>query len=164
MKELRDAMQHMAWADAEVWRAVRALPAAETDAPTRERLHHVHEVQWAYLQIWRGEPVATRELTSFSDLAAIEAWGRDFHREVIAWLEDVERRQDWGEEVRLPWADQLVARFGAAQPATISETVLQVTQHSAYHRGQINARLRELGGEPPLVDFIVWIWRGRPAA
>lgn len=72
-------------------------------------------------------------------------------------------RKDWGREVRFPWADQLVARFGAAQPATLSESVLQVALHSTYHRGQINARLRELGGDPPLVDFIVWIWRGRPS-
>jgi len=36
--------------------------------------------------------------------------------------------------------------------------------HSTHHRGQVNARLRELGGEPPLADFIVWLWWGRPAA
>ncbi len=34
--------------------------------------------------------------------------------------------------------------------------------HSTHHRGQVAARLRELGGEPPLVDFIAWLWWKRP--
>lgn len=155
-------MRHTAWADDEVWRAVLGLPAAAADASTRERLHHVHQVQWAYLQIWRGEPLSLPKLGAFGDLAEIRAWGREFHREAGPYLDEVEKRKDWGREVRFPWADQLVARFGAAQPATLSESVLQVALHSTYHRGQINARLRELGGDPPLVDFIAWIWRGRP--
>ena len=46
---------------------------------------------------------------------------------------------------------------------TLAETALQVAMHSTYHRGQVNARLRQIGGEPPLVDFIAWIWFGRPA-
>jgi hypothetical protein len=32
------------------------------------------------------------------------------------------------------------------------------------HRGQINARLRTLGAQPPLVDYIGWIWFGKPRA
>jgi len=42
--------------------------------------------------------------------------------------------------------------------------MLQVPLHSQYHRGQINARLRAVGGEPPRVDYIVWVWLGRPGA
>ena len=42
--------------------------------------------------------------------------------------------------------------------------MIQVAMHTAYHRGQINTRVRELGGEPKLVDFIAWIWYGKPKA
>ena len=42
--------------------------------------------------------------------------------------------------------------------------MLQIPLHSLYHRGQVNARLREVGGEPPTVDYIAWMWLGRPAA
>jgi uncharacterized damage-inducible protein DinB len=42
--------------------------------------------------------------------------------------------------------------------------MFQVTSHSTHHRGQVNARLRALGGEPPLVDYIAWVWFGKPAA
>jgi uncharacterized damage-inducible protein DinB len=37
-----------------------------------------------------------------------------------------------------------------------------VPMHSQYHRGQVNARLKEVGGVPPNVDYILWVWVGRP--
>jgi uncharacterized damage-inducible protein DinB len=46
---------------------------------------------------------------------------------------------------------------------TMGESLFQLTSHGTYHRGQVNSRLRELGAEPPLVDYIAWIWLGRPA-
>jgi len=46
----------------------------------------------------------------------------------------------------------------------LAKTAFQVTGHSTCHRGQVNTRLRELGAYPPLVDYIAWLWLGRPAA
>ena len=39
-----------------------------------------------------------------------------------------------------------------------------MAMHSQWHRGQNAMRLRELGGEPPTTDLIVWYWKGRPSA
>ena len=65
----------------------------------------------------------------------------------------------------LGWASLVKRALGRAPDVTsVGDTVLQVALHSMYHRGQINARLREAGGEPPLVDYIAWVWLGRPAA
>jgi len=50
----------------------------------------------------------------------------------------------------------------ASSTPTLAETIFQVTSHSTYRRGQVNERFREVGGEPPLVDDIAWIWFGRP--
>jgi len=55
-----------------------------------------------------------------------------------------------------PVADVTDPRFG--------ETLMPVASHSTHHRGQVCARIRELGSEPPLTDFIAWIWSSRPAA
>src|SRR5437773_1363713 len=63
------------------------------------------------------------------------------------------------------WADQLAVRLGRPpSPVTLAQTMLQVTSHSSHHRGQVNVRLRELGCEPPLIDFITWLWLGKPSA
>jgi uncharacterized damage-inducible protein DinB len=45
---------------------------------------------------------------------------------------------------------------------TVTEALTQCAMHSHYHRGQNATRLRELGGEPPLTDLIVWYWKDRP--
>ena len=63
----------------------------------------------------------------------------------------------------MPWAKQIEAQLGRPPAiSTLADTCFQVASHSTYHRGQVNARLRELGAEPPLVDYIAWIWFGRP--
>ena len=73
--------------------------------------------------------------------------------------------QKLSEPMPLPWAAIVGDLFGRApEMPTLGETALQVALHSTYHRGQINARLREVGGEPPLVDYIVWVFLGRPVA
>jgi uncharacterized damage-inducible protein DinB len=66
---------------------------------------------------------------------------------------------------RMPWATFYEQQ--AKQPAgthTLGESVLQVFLHTQHHRGQVCMRLRDVGGVPPTVDFIVWLWMGRPSA
>ena len=40
--------------------------------------------------------------------------------------------------------------------------LLQALTHSQHHRGQNASRMRQLGGKPPMTDFIVWYATGRP--
>jgi uncharacterized damage-inducible protein DinB len=152
----------MEWADSLVWESVLELPEAQSDTSIRERLCHTHVVQWAYLQIWAGEPLDMRDASSFEGLPAIRAWVRDYYRRAAEYFDAVDANA-LEQQVQFPWAQQLVERWGTAHPATLAETILQITSHTTYHRGQINTRLRELGGEPPLTDFIAWIWMGKPA-
>ncbi len=159
--DCRALLGHAEWADAIVWRGIGALGGE--DRELREKLHHLHMVQWAYLHIWRAEPVKPRELVSFPTLAAIRAWAREYYRALPPYLATVSEAT-LVQPVRFPWADRLVQRFGRAQLATWAESVLQIAMHSSYHRGQVARRLRELGAEPPLSDFVAWIWSGRPVA
>lgn len=154
-------LRHAEWADSLVWQAVSA--SGTEDAELRGKLHHMHLVQWAYLSIWRGEEVAFRDLSTFPTTRAIQSWAREYYRELWLHLPHVPE-EGLAAEVRFPWADDLVRRFGKAQPATWAESVMQIALHGTYHRGQIARRLRELGSEPPLSDFIAWVWQGRPAA
>jgi len=58
-----------------------------------------------------------------------------------------------------------VRRLGrGAMAPTIGDTVVQVVTHSVNHRRRVNTRLRELGCEPPLTEYTVWVWRGKPTA
>jgi uncharacterized damage-inducible protein DinB len=160
---LSDLYRHMEWADAAVWASVLASEGGRTDTKLREYFHHLHVVQRAFLRVWRGEPRETLYPT-FDDAQSLMLWGRHYYGEAFAHLGTLSDKQ-MSEPMPVPWAGMVERRLGRVPEATtIGETALQVALHSLYHRGQINARLREVGGEPPLVDYIAWVWLGRPAA
>lgn len=161
VSEYQSLMSHMEWADALAWTAVLGVPSLRQDRQMRERLHHYHSTQWAYLQVWRGEELRIPELSGFADLRALGRWARGFYLELPAYATSLQPTA-LQREVEFPWAAQLVERLGSAKPASLADTVLQLALHSAHHRGQVLARLRELESEPPLIDFIAWIWMGRP--
>jgi uncharacterized damage-inducible protein DinB len=160
--DFNDLYKHMEWADAAVWTAVLAAASAQTDSKLREVFYHLHVVQRAFLRIWRNEPRETPYPT-FDDTPSLMQWGRSYYTEAYAHLATLSDEQV-AHPMVMPWASMVEQRLGRP-PAetTVGDTVLQVALHSLYHRGQVNARLREVGGEPPLVDYIAWIWMGKPA-
>jgi uncharacterized damage-inducible protein DinB len=157
---IRDLFRHMEWADAVVWRAVVASDAAQGDEKLREWLHHIHRVQKAFLGLWTGGELERMEI---EDLSGLRRIGTQLHVDIGVVLATLtEERLD--APLPIPWAQRFADHFGrAAEIPTIGETFLQVSLHSTYHRGQVNARLRALGTEPPLTDYIAWIWLGRPS-
>ena len=160
---LRDLFRHMEWADERVWEAVAQLPAGPADERLRTLLLHIHIVQRAFLHIWTERPVLFPKEEEFPSILDVRVWARPYYAELAAFVDalPVERL---AEPLQMPWVKELEARIGRApEKPTIAETMFQVTSHSTYHRGQANVRLRELGLEPPLVDYIAWIWFGRPA-
>jgi uncharacterized damage-inducible protein DinB len=162
LTDLRDLYRHMEWADALVWREVFASEGAFRDDRLGELFYHLHLVQWAWLRAWRSEPY--EPFPTFTDLHALRDWGRSYYEEIFNQLEN-QTADGISKTMKLPWAE-IVERELGRQPESISvgETMLQIPLHSQYHRGQINARLRAVGGEPPRVDYIVWAWLGRPQA
>lgn len=69
----RSLYAHMAWADAAAWKAVLGSDAARNDPGMRERLHHMHLVQRAFLGIWHGRPFDPRAANP-AGLDGLLAW------------------------------------------------------------------------------------------
>jgi uncharacterized damage-inducible protein DinB len=161
-RDFRSLLTHMEWADAHTWRALRAVPGAQTDDRLRWLLHHLHLVQSVYLQAWRGEGFAFSEVSSYPDLPAIEGWARPYYAKAAEFAQSLDEAK-LAKVIEYPWNNLIVEKFGSVAPSTLSESAWQVFSHTTYHRGQVATRLREVGGEPPLVDFMVWVWGGKPA-
>ena len=166
IEALAELIRHMQWADASVWRAVLAHEGAGSDPRLRDLLTHLHLVQQLFLLVWRGDAVET-ELKSFKEFGELG----ELQRRAISYYPDVTRfvetldPSSLSRGVVMPFVAQYEKQLGRTFGVpTLVETIFQVTSHSTYHRGQVNARLREIGGEPPLVDYIAWIWFGRPEA
>jgi len=161
---VRPLFAHMQWADALVWRAVAGCASAADDKLLHDRLFHIHATQHAFLQAWRGEKVVFTGPDDHPGLDAVRKLGLDFYAVAPDYVASLQNGSLDAEMV-LPWSSYFAKRAGlAALPSTLGETLLQLPSHSAYHRGQVNTRIRELGGTPPLVDFIAWIWFGKPDA
>lgn len=158
---INELFQQMEWADAAVWAVVLGSPQAASDDVLQHRLQHIHLVQHAFLQTWKQEPFDPRDAT-FEDSVKLAGWAREYYSGLHAYLEGLnETSQD--RPIVVPWAAMVEEKYGGPVGVpTLKETMMQVATHSAYHRGQVNSRLRELGCEPPLTDFIGWIWFGKP--
>ena len=158
-----DLYRHQAWADATMWSAVMASTVATADTATQERLVHIHLVQRVYLQGWQGRRVRSDD-SGVLDAASRMRWGHEYHEAVTPFIEALDAdRLD--EVFPLPWAAIVEQSLGRPPcPVTLVETMLQIPSHSTHHRGQIAARLREIGGEPPITDFIMWAVIGKPVA
>jgi uncharacterized damage-inducible protein DinB len=121
-------------------------------------------VQRAFLKVWKGEALKPQAADSFPDLATLLSWAREYYADVAGYISDL-GNMDLERPVVMPWIEMFEARLGRkAEAPTFHETLLQVALHSTYHRGQVSTRLRELGSEPPLTDFIAWVWNGKPQA
>ncbi len=154
----------MHWADATLWRALLPATAVHDDRRVYELLFHIHQVQHAFLAVWRdADSPDFREFSDHPDLPSVMTWGREFHEQLPSVLASVrEEDLDGTKEVLWKgWAEKTLGRPPA--PTTLAETMLQVSQHSTYHRAQINQRLRQAGVDPPLTDFIAWVWQDKPA-
>jgi len=82
MMLIDDLYRGMEWSDARMWAAVRTVNAESL----REKLHHLHLVQRAFLSVWRGTPERLPELDSFPDTLAIEQWARGYYPEARAFI------------------------------------------------------------------------------
>jgi len=154
-----DLYGHQVWADAEQFRAIGDHPAARRDKAIHDRLHHIALVQRAFLWMVgdRQDEFVITKADDFPSFEAVHAYARDHHRRLapaIAAITDARL----AEPVDIPWFKDPPLSL------TVAEALMQGAMHSHYHRGQNATRLREVGGEPPMTDYIFWVWKGRPAA
>jgi uncharacterized damage-inducible protein DinB len=161
---LYDLFMYMQWADAAVWQSVLKTAGVETDEKIKNTLFHIHMVQHAYLCLWEKQPLIMLDISSFKDTPSVAKWGQEFYGKVYTFLDHFEE-QNLDFPLEIPWIKYFEAKVGKVPNSiTVGESLLQVALHSTYHRGQVNAKLRNLGGEPTLVDYIFWILQSRPAA
>jgi uncharacterized damage-inducible protein DinB len=154
---LQDLIAHQEWADAEHWRALETHPGALKDDVIVKRLYHFHFTQWAFLKIIRGEELIFPRREELPDLPTFKQIVIRNYADVTALLKNA-TEVELHRTLTVPWFNNPPLNI------TVAQALAQVAMHSQYHRGQNAARLREIGGQPPLTDLIAWYWKGRPAA
>lgn len=161
-ESMEKLLNHMKWADVEMWKKVLPFEAAQNDERIKKLLYHLHQVQYAFYFLWNDRPLEIPKPDTFADLKSIATWGFDYQQKLNTFLSSP-GTDEKDKVIQIPWSLFMERKTGKkVVPATLKETILQVASHSTYHRGQINTRFRELGGDPANVDLIAWIWLGKP--
>jgi uncharacterized damage-inducible protein DinB len=151
---MNELFQHQAWADAAILQAVRAHSEAAKDEKLRGALHHIVMVQRAFLSLFLARPFdMQKELQAPESFAGLERLYRDSHAEELAFVSTLQEAE-LTRVIEMPWIQ-------GSRPS-LAEALMQVVMHSQNHRGQCLSRLRAIGGNPPTLDFILWL-KDRPA-
>ncbi|HLO66047.1 MAG TPA: DinB family protein [Holophaga sp.] len=154
LEHVKDMHDHMAWADA-VWFDTWGKSEAREDEDLRARVRHMADVEAGFLMVLEGREVdfgGERPLPTFEDLRAAT---RANHAAFAGILEGLDA-PGLAREVTIPWFP------GPPCVITVDEALTQVAMHTQHHRGQLMARLKELGGKAQNVDYIIWAWKKRP--
>lgn len=164
LNQLKELYNHMTWADAEIWNTILSAPALRKQEDLINSVHHLHLTQYAFYHIWMNLELDFTRWTNFKDIKEIAHWASQYPALIHAFLSGL-REKDLAGVIKIPWSGEYGKMLGI-QPSDINlaETLFQVLGHSSYHRGQVNRLIRTYGSEPPMVDFIIWIWLGKPPA
>ncbi len=145
------------WADARVVQAIRQLTRAQyvqEPAPgwssVRATLIHLGDAPLIWARRIRGEVVATRvteaDAPELDDAVRLLEEGHDAFDRLVPTLSPERLAAVWsyrnlqGHEFKVPlWA-----------------AIRHVVNHATYHRGQLAAKLKRLGVDPPATDFVFW--------
>ena len=167
LEHLRDLLNHMAWADGVFFHAWSKGP--REDGELRERWSHVVGTATLFTGILRGEndlpwdkilagevraPWLDQPLKSFDDLKAMTQANHVKLAATLASWDDASLER----QVRIPWFPEPPCVISAA------EALLQAVLHTQHHRGQCMTRLKDKNGKNSNVDYIIWLWKGRPEA
>ncbi len=154
LAHLRDLLAHSEWANAVFFHAWGKSSAREHEE-LRRRIRHMNGVQAGFLSVLRGEALDQPTDDPPPDYAALKARAQWSHSGLRQLVQDLDM-PGLARTVRIPWFPD--------PPCVIrvDEALLQVAMHNQHHRGQLMTRLKDFGGEPKNVDWIIWLWKNRP--
>jgi uncharacterized damage-inducible protein DinB len=147
----RELFRHQAYADWSMLMAIKRNEAASHDQKLRELLHHILVSHRFWLHLIQGLPFAVEaENVLPSTLDDIVELFQATQIQELGWIGTLEDSD----------LDRVLeSSFFPNRQVPISAALTQVCLHSQGHRSQCATRLRMLGGEPPMVDYILWIER-----
>ena len=153
---LRDLMAHSEWANAVFFHTWGKSPARDHEE-MRRRVDHILGVQQGFLSVLRGETTGGPTVGPPPTFEALKTRAESGHaglREFTAALAPAGLTRT----VQIPWFPDPPC------VVTVAEALVQAAMHTQHHRGQCMTRLKDLGGEPKNVDWLIWLWKKKPTA
>jgi len=147
--ELYKLINHLLWADEEVWEIVLSNPKASEDEHVKNTLFHSSMTIDAFCHVWNDEEFNIPKNESYSQIEQIKKYSDSAHGKLENFSKDLDKIE-LNKIIVIPWSKYFEDTLGKqADQTTMLDTIVQVVMHTTYHRGQINKRLR-------------WLWAGKP--
>ena len=154
MTEIFELLEYQRWATTKTLDSVAKLSLEQLQRDLGssfksvfETLVHMYGADRAWLGRVQGQAPSRPNLADYPNLAALrEAW------EVVldGWKEEVSKLENPKLEIHYKSYD------GSPFTSSLEEIVKQVVNHGTYHRGQVAAMQRMLGGEAVGTDLILF--------
>ena len=149
----RDLVGHKVLANAALLKAIREHEAAARDAELRTLLHHVILANRFWFSLMRGVSFQPEHESRVPDsLGEVAELYRNTHAQEFEWVSRIQEA-DLMRTIETP--------FIPGQNFSVAQALVQVCMHSHGQRAQCATRLRQLGGIPPQMDFVMWL-KDRP--
>jgi uncharacterized damage-inducible protein DinB len=160
IEQLRPLVGYNRWANGRLLRAAAGLSREERERDVGASFGSVHgtlvHILWGergWLHMWRhGAFLPDPVSGDYPDLESLRA----------AWADHEPAYQDY--LLGLTQSDLDAPRSVDGNAYTLGELVQHTLTHSTHHRGQVVVLLRQLGHEPPCVDYRAFITEGRDAS
>jgi uncharacterized damage-inducible protein DinB len=150
---VRDLVQHKNYANAMLLRATIAHPDASADGELHRLLHHIIVANRFWLALFLDDSFDLNSESKLpSSMQEIAVVYRQTHDQEVDWLSRLNESH---------LQRTLITPFIPDRTFSLAEAAMQVCLHSHGHRAQCATRVRTLGGEPPPLDFILWL-KDRP--
>jgi len=143
LAQFRRLLEHDGWANVAALVALRGGPAP---AKAVAWLSHIIGAERLWIARIRQEPSAMPVWPDF-DLETCAAELTDLQGE---WMRCLEALDDEALEDGVAYRNSK----GEFWTSTVTDILMHVVLHAAYHRGQIAAAIREAGGTPAYTDYI----------
>lgn len=146
---LKDLLLHKEYANHSLIKAIRQHEPATRDVELKKLLHHIILVNRYWLSLIQGLPFAVEEEARIPEsLETIAALYRETHAQEGQWMAQLQE-DDLARTLETPFIPGL--------RCSVAQTIMQVCLHTQGHRAQCATLFRSLGGEPPTLDFILWL-------
>jgi uncharacterized damage-inducible protein DinB len=153
---LERLFRHMAWADQRVLELLAGIPEDPRPEP-RRLFSHTLAAERVWMLRLRGEDSSVQPIWPMYALDELAELARRNREEYARYLEGCD---DASLAAQVEYRNTQGTTFRTA----VSDILLHVFLHGAYHRGQIAAAVRGAGQEPVNTDFIIFVREGAPSS
>lgn len=151
---LRDLLTHAEWANGVFFHIWGKSPARDNEE-LRRRMDHLVGVQEGFLAVFRGQAAGGPSAGPPDPFEKIKSRAQICHSGLAEFAAGLDAA-GLDKKVLIPWIPNPPCII------TTGEAIVQVAMHSQHHRGQCMTRLKDFGGEPKNVDWILWLWKQKP--